>query len=300
MPCCRTVFLAVFSSIVTLAQSGGPLAFEAASIKPADPKSEPASAASDARATLRGGPGSADPGRISYANVTFQSLLIIAYGAGCRVQGEECDQIVGPAWLRAERYDINAAVPAGTTNAQFQVMLQNLLADRFHVKVHHETRELPGYDLTVGKAAPKLKKSPADAGTSDASSSGPLVKFGAVGEYPQLLRAGFIIAPYKGTRATANHLIAREQTLPDIAKMLGTLLSTHVIDKTALTGKYDFTVDWVPEGVTMLQDQDATEITPPHGIPTALEDQLGLKLVRTRVPLDIVIVDNAEKLPTDN
>jgi uncharacterized protein (TIGR03435 family) len=180
-------------------------------------------------------------------------------------------------------------------------MLENLLAERFHLKVHHETRDLAGYDLTVGKAAPKLIKSPApDASASDQPPSGPLVKFGAVGEYPQLLRAGFIIAPYKGTRAMANHLIAREQTPPDITKMLSLLLRTHVADKTGLTGKYDFTLDWVPDGVTLIEGPDAPEITPPRGIPTALEDQLGLKLIRTKVPLDVVIVDSAEKVPTEN
>src|SRR5580698_10281367 len=123
MHCRRTVLVALIFSIRALSQY-----FEAASVKPADPKSEPVNAASDARATLRGGPGSSDPGRISYTNVTLQSLFITAFGAGCRVQGEECDQIVGPAWLRAERYDINATVPIGTTNAQFQIMLQSLLA----------------------------------------------------------------------------------------------------------------------------------------------------------------------------
>ncbi len=298
---CGTVFLTVFSSIAALAQSAGPPAFEAASVKQADPKSAPANAASDARATLRGGPGSTDPGRISYTYVTLQSLLITAYGAGCGVQVEEFDQISGPARTRSERYDVVATLPPGTTNQQFQIMLQNLLAERFHLKVHHETRDLAGYDLTVGKAAPKLTKSPApDAGASDQLPSGPLLKFGAVGEYPQLLRAGFIIAPYKGTRAIANHLIAREQTLPDITKMLSLLLRTHVVDKTGLTGNYDFTLDWVPDGATLLQGSDALEITPPHGIPTALEDQLGLKLVRNKVPLDVVIVDNAEKVPTDN
>ncbi len=297
----RTILFAILAPIAVLAQSAGPVAFEAASVKPADPKSAPANAASDARATLRGGPGSADPGRISYTNITLQSLLITAYGAGCRVQGEECDQIVGPAWIRSERYDVIATFPPGTSNFQFQTMLQNLLADRFQLKVHHEIRELPGYDLSVGKAAPKLIRSPTtEAGTSDQTASGPLVKFGAVGEYPQLLRAGFIIAPYKGTRATANHLIAREQTAADIAKMLGTLLGTHVLDKTNLSGKYNFTLDWVPDGVTLIQEPDSVEITPPHGIPTALEDQLGLKLVRTKVPMDVVIVDSAEKFPTDN
>jgi uncharacterized protein (TIGR03435 family) len=298
MQCRGAVFLLLVMPAVNPAQPAGHPAFDAVSVKPADPQAAPVRVANDARATLRGGPGSADPGRISYTNVTLQTLLISAYGVGCRPQGDECDQLVGPAWLRSERYDLMAALPSGTTNAQFQLMLQDMLADRFRVTVHHETRDLPGLELTVGKIAKRLVKAPeADAA---ADSSGPLVKFGAIGEYPQLLRAGFIVAPYPGTMATGNHLIAREQSLPDITKMLSTLLSAHVVDKTGLTGKYNFTFDWVPEGVTLLQAPDAPEVFLPHGIPTAIEDQLGLKLMRTKLPLDVVIVDSAEKAPTAN
>jgi uncharacterized protein (TIGR03435 family) len=294
-----SALLAAFASLAALAQPPGP-AFEAASVKPADPKSAPANAANDAQATLRGGPGTADPGRISYANVTLQSLLITAYGAGCKIQAEECDQISGPVWLHQNRYDVEAKIPPGATMEQFRSMLQNLLAERFHMVLHHEMRDLPGYELTLGKAT-KLKPSPEATATPDDAPPGPLVKFGAVGEYPQLLRAGFIIAPYKGTRATANHLIAREQTSGDIAgKMLSPLLNTHVVDKTGLAGKYDFTLDWVPDGVNLVQEADGPDLSPPHGIPTALEDQLGLKLVRTKVTLDTVIVDSADRVPSGN
>jgi len=274
--------------------------FDAASIKPADPKSAPLNASPEASATLKGGPGTADPGRISYANVTLQTLLITAYGSGCQAQVEECDQLIAPAWLHLNRYDIDAKIPPGATPDQFHLMLQNLAAERFHVTVHHETRDLQGYELTAGKGKPKLVQSP----EPDAAepTAGPLLKFGAVGEYPQLVRAGFIISPYKGTRATANHLIAREQTPADIAKMLSMVMHTHVVDKTGLLGKFNFTLDWIPDGVNLVlaPDADPTELTPPHGIPTALEDQLNLKLVKTKLPLDVVVVDTADKIPTEN
>ena len=288
--------IAALAPFLAFAQTP-PAAFEAASVKPADPKSEPVNAASEARATLRGGPGTADPGRISYANVTLQSLLITAYSADCKVQAEECDQIAGPSWLRSSRYDIDAKIPAGATADQFRIMLQNLLAERFHVTLHHEMRDLPGYELTVGKGKVKLVvSSPAEISAGDPA--GPLVKFGAAGEAPQLLRAGIMIFPH-GTPVT-NHLIAREQTLADITKMLSNLLSTHVVDKTGLAGRYDFRLDWVPDGAAQMQAPDAQEILPPHGVPTAVEDQLGLKLVRGKVALDTVIVDNADKIPTEN
>ena len=289
--------IAALAPLLAFAQPA-PITFDAASVKPADPKSAPVNRSANAQATLRGGPGTADPGRISYANVTLQSVLITAYGADCKVQ-EDCDQIVGPPWLRSSRYDIDAKIPAGATNDQFRTMLQNLLAERFHMTLHREMRDLPGYELTVGKGKAKLVASPPDSASAEAS-TGPLVKFGAPGEYGKLLRAGFMIFPYKGTRSTANHAIGREQSLADITKLLSTLLNTHVIDKTGLTGTYDFTLDWVPDGVTMIQEADGPELAPPHGIPTALEDQLGLKLVRGKVTLDTVVIDSADKIPTEN
>jgi uncharacterized protein (TIGR03435 family) len=290
------ILLAAFAPLLVLAQPA-PTTFEAASVKPAAPNAAPVNSSPNAQATLRGGPGTADPGRISYANVTLQTLLITAYAADCKLQ-EDCDQIVGPPWLRTARYDIEAKIPAGTTNDQFKIMLQNLLAERFHVALHHETRDLPGYELTI-KGKSKLVPSPSDElGTGDPA--GPLVKNGATGEYGRLLRPGFLVFPYKGTRATALHAIGREQSLADITKLLSQMTNSHVVDKTGLTGKYDFTFDWVPDGVTMLHEADGPEIEPPHGVPTAIEEQLGLKLVRTKIPLDTVVVDSADKTPTEN
>jgi len=287
------IVLAIFSGWPILAQ----VAFEAASVKPADPKAAPVNRAPNAQATLRGGPGTADPGRISYANVTLQTLLITAYNADCKPQ-DDCDQIAGPPFLRTARYDIEAKIPAGTTNEQFRIMLQNLVAERFHLILHNETRDLPGYDLTI-KGKSKLTPSPLEElGSGDAT--GPLAKFGAPGEYGKLLRPGFLVFPYKGTRSTANHAIGREQSIADFIKILSQMTTSHIADKTGLTGKYDFTFDWIPEGVTMIHEADGPDIEPPHGVPTAIEDQLGLKLVRTKIPLDMVVVDSAEKTPTEN
>ena len=291
----RLPALALLAGLPVLAQSA---TFEAASVQPADPKSAPVNRSANAQATLRGGPGTADPGRISYANVTLESLLILAYGADCKVQ-EDCDQVAGPAWLRSNRYDIEAKMAAGTTAEQFRTMLQNLLAERFRMTLHHETRGLPGYEITLAKSGSKLIASPSsELGTGDPA--GPLVKYGAPGEYGKLLRPGFLVFPYKGTRATANHAIGREQSLAEITTLLSKLMNAHVVDKTGLTGKYDFTIDWVPDGVTMIQEADGPEIAPPHGIPTAIEDQLGLKLVKTTLALDVVVIDSAEKIPTSN
>jgi uncharacterized protein (TIGR03435 family) len=291
----RLLALALLPGLPILAQ---PAAFDAASVRTADPKSAPVNRSANAQATLRGGPGTADSGRISYANITLESLLIAAYGLDCKIQ-EDCDQVIGPPWLRSNRYDVDAKMPADTTAAQFRIMLQTLLAERFHMTVHQETRDLPGYDLTLAKGGSRLVASPAsELGTGDPA--GPLAKFGAPGEYGKLLRPGFLVFPYKGTRSTANHGVGREQSLADITKLLSKLTNAHIADKTGLTGPYDFTIDWVPDGVTMIQEVDGPEIAPPHGVPTAIEDQLGLKLVRSKISLGTVVVDSADKVPTSN
>ncbi len=220
--------IAALAPLLAFAQlQKAPITFDAASVKPADPKSAPVNRSANAQATLRGGPGTADPGRISYANVTLQSVLITAYGADCKVQ-EDCDQIVGPPWLRSSRYDIDAKIPAGATNDQFRTMLQNLLAERFHMTLHREMRDLSGYELTWwGKVRQNSWPPP-----PDSASAGLPRAAGEVwraSEYRKLLRAGFMIFPYKGTRSTANHAIGREQSLADITNNRAQSVRTRML-----------------------------------------------------------------------
>jgi uncharacterized protein (TIGR03435 family) len=133
--------------------------FDAASIKPA------AMPTMGGRGMIRmagpsGGPGTNDPGRVHYPFINLKNLLMNAYD----VKGF---QISGPSWLDTERFDIQATMPPETTKEQFRVMLQNLLAERFGLKVHHETKELPMYSLVVAKGGPKMKESavpPPDSG----------------------------------------------------------------------------------------------------------------------------------------
>jgi uncharacterized protein (TIGR03435 family) len=111
--------------------------FDAASVKVVDP-------AKRADFTNTGGPGSTDPGRIHMGHTTIVALLRKAWDI-------QTDQVSGPAWVSdfmgPGQYFVDATMPPNTTKAQFQLMLQNLLAERFHLKVHHETRNFPGYEL---------------------------------------------------------------------------------------------------------------------------------------------------------
>ena len=132
-------------------------AFEVASVKPAGPDSAssriPAMLPPDVQERMRmsGGPGTKDPGRVNYSGVTLNMLLKRAYDIGP-------EQISGPAWLDSERYDIMATVAPGTTLEQFRLMLQSLLAERFELRQHRETKTLAVYLLTVAKNGPKLRR----------------------------------------------------------------------------------------------------------------------------------------------
>ena len=251
---------------------------------------------------MRGGPGSSDPGRIVYENVTLQSILIAAYDLDCRPHATDCDQIFGPAWLRTEKFDIVARIPTGTTNDQFRLMLQTLMAERFHMTLHHQTKELAGYELAAGKTGPKLTKSPqADSTVAEQLPSGPPTapKMGADG-YPQLLHPGIIIAPHNVAGVYSNHLIAKAQTIADFTKMLRNLLAAHVVDHSGLTGRYDFTLDWIP-GQSAAQDlSDISDGSLPRSIPAAVQEQFGLKLISKKLMFDTLIVDSADQLPVDN
>ena len=140
--------LAVLTACAAFAQStGNPPSFEVASVKPAAPMTD-----GRIRVMTRGGPGTPDPGQITYSNVSIKNVMTTAYN----VKGY---QISGPDWLDSLRFDITAKVPPGTTKEQFQLMLQNLLAERFKLTLHHQSKDLPIYALVVAKGGPKLKES---------------------------------------------------------------------------------------------------------------------------------------------
>jgi len=264
-------------------------AFEAASVKPSDPK------LGRQMFPVRGGPGSADPDRVAYTNITLGAMLYYAYGvAGTEIAGP-------PAVLSAissGRFDIEAKAAPGTTKEQFTLMLRNLLAERFHLVVHHEAKETDGYNLVVARNGPNLKQSlEADViAASEPHSGSPLPGTYDSKGYPQPDRPGMIYPPVPGSNGNAMHLIARAQVIPDLARILSGLYRHPIVDKTGLTARYDFTLEFALES---LAPTDATDDLPPR-IPVALEEQLGLKLEPTKVPVDLLVVDSADKVPTEN
>jgi uncharacterized protein (TIGR03435 family) len=252
-----------------LAQDGP--TFEVASIKPAD-------IAPDGGHVrwLRGGPGTGDPTRIDYHNASLSDLI-------CKAYGVEYYQIVGPDWLRMERYEIAATVAPGSTKEQLQSMLRNLLADRLKVQLHRDRKEMEGYSLTVAKGGPKLKahvETPPD----DKPQS-----FGSKTDSD-----GYPVIPREGL--AENNGRARMK-LPDegvdtIASMLSLQLGSPVNDDTGLTGKYDLDLFW--------NTRPPEEADNGPDLVTAVHEQLGLKLEGKKTPVDVVVVDHAERTPTAN
>jgi len=180
-------------------------------------------------------------------------------------------------------------------------MLQNLLAERFHMVVHHETKECDGYDLLVAKGGVKMKKSSEeDSAAAEQPAAGPRLSAGLDAKgYPQLLLPGIMAVSKKNSSPFALHLMARAQTLSELAKMLKDYLGSPIVDKTGLSGRYDCTLDFLRGTAATIQWRaDAPDDSVPY-IPDAV-DVLRLKMASAKIPLDTVFVDSADRIPTEN
>jgi uncharacterized protein (TIGR03435 family) len=313
-----TRYLALFAFLASVgfAQTDPPpLDFEAASVKPYVPQSGSGPRMAFGR---RGGPGSNDPGRITWNGATLKSLIASAYAL-------RTYQVTGPSWIETERYNIVAKVPAGATREQVNVMCQRLLADRFQLQFHRETRDLPVYDLVVAKGGPKLKPSepppdpPKDAAPKPAPPPGAPVR-------PTIGPDGCPIFPdgRGGSSMTMMpgrfQLCARDIDMDGLAGTLTGQLATPVFNKTGLAGKFVFKLEFEPEAGGMMgpasggpianasqsgapregpSGSSAPNFEPAPPITTAVQT-LGLKLEAKKVPTEMLIVDKAEKTPVEN
>lgn len=255
------------------------LTFEVASVKPA--KSE------SGRFTMNGGPGTADPGRISYTNIMLRRILLNAY----EVRNY---QISGPEWLDTARFDITAKLPDGTTMEQFRAMLRNLLETRFKMKVHRESRELPIYALLTAKNSPKMKLGVKDAAPVGVPGEEQLATIRASegkDGFPALsLSTPGLVIETKNGRA---RITAKEAPLTKLADLLSGQVDRPVIDSTGLADDYSFVLYFTPEGVNTGDNSEP-------GIFGALQEQLGLRLEARKGRVELLVIDQAEKVPTEN
>ncbi|HWF10941.1 MAG TPA: M56 family metallopeptidase, partial [Bryobacteraceae bacterium] len=189
--------------------------------------------------------------------------------------------VFGPDWLNSTRYDIVGKGPdPSVTNPEVWEMMRSLLAERFHLKYHVESRQLPIYALTVAKGGPKLKR-PEDGPCGEKIRAGE----SCAGIGP--------IAPFAAgiTNTTIGALVSA---------LARSVQDRPIVDKTGLTGKYDALVRWMPDN---MKPGDFANVAPelrPDDVSlfTALEEQLGLKLEAQKGPIDVLVVDSIEK-PSD-
>jgi uncharacterized protein (TIGR03435 family) len=284
--------------------------FEAASVKPYQPPT-------DGRFMIgtRGGPGSSDPGRFSATGTSMRDLIATAYQV-------KRTQVVGPAWIDSERFDVVATMAPTTTKAEFGAMMQKLLAERFKLETHRDKKQMEAYVLTVGKKGPKMKEAAevpaAKEGDPKPNDGPPLppnpaqMKMGKDG-FPQMPagRRGpmMIMMPGKAK------LAAQGMTMEEFAGSLERFLNKPVVDQTGLKAKYDFELVFKPDMQQMMGGgRGPAMLGPPPGggemrspddsdapeLPTALQEQLGLKLDAQKTMVDVVAVDKGEKVPVEN
>jgi uncharacterized protein (TIGR03435 family) len=206
------------------------------------------------------------PDSFSMGGMPAWVLIRSAYGVLMEGQVEGL-----PGWAKTEPIAVEAKMDADTTRAlrklppmeqwkQMQLMLQAMLADRFALKAHRETKDLPIYELTVAKGGSKMKQTAPDTSGGNAN--------------------------YASGKVTAHEI-----SIESLAANLSFAVGKVIANKTGLEGGYDFTLDYAPDGA------DASDPRP--SIFTALEEQLGLKLEPARGPVDVIVVDHIER-PTEN
>jgi uncharacterized protein (TIGR03435 family) len=220
-----------------------------------------------------------DPGRISYTNIMLRRLLLAAYDV-------KNYQLVGPEWLDTLRFDITARIPDGATEEQFQAMLRDLLATRFKMTIHRESKELPIYALVVAKNGPKIK--PHDGASTGEEQVAAMQKDEGKDGFPvlSLPTAGLVIE----TRNGRARVTAKDVPIEKLADLLSGQAGRPVFDSTGLAGNYSFVLYFTPES------GDSSE----PFLFAALQQQLGLKLESRKGPVELLVVDHAERVPTEN
>ena len=220
---------------------------------------------------------STTPGGLNMGNINLRTCVQWAYNL-------KDFQVTGPDWTNYDRYDIVAKAATPARDDEMRQMLQGLLAERFKLAVHREVRDLPVYVLTVGKNGIKMKESEGEGESS--------------------------FRPVKGMGKLA--LAVTQSSMAQFAELLSQPLQRPVIDETGLKGRYEFTIDLAKYfGMELNAGARGEGEGPKEGnrldpgaietaVTLALRDQLGLKLEPKKAPIDMIVIDRAEKVPTEN
>lgn len=262
------------------AAAGGNFAFDVASVKKQPPGSfRPPLFPLDAGDSF-----TATGGRF-YADFPVTTYITFAYKLMLTPEQRQSILAGLPKWVSSDVFEIEAKAPmSNPTKDQLRLMMQSLLADRFHLEIHFETREMPVYALVVatpGKLGPKLR--PHEEGRSCDTPAPDL--------FPGRCRNLALMLRPDNTRIGG----ARDVPMDYLAQGIPTLtpLGRPVVDQTGLSGKFDFTIEWLQTGPAPAPDSDAPSFA------EALREQLGLKLESTKAPVRTPVIDRVES-PSEN
>ncbi|HXD76044.1 MAG TPA: TIGR03435 family protein [Vicinamibacterales bacterium] len=239
-----------------------------------------------------------DGAQVRLLGLAMRDLLSSAY----RVK---LYQLSGPEWIQTERYDISAKLPAGVSPEKLPEMIQTLLAERFGLKVHREQKEMPVYALLPGKPPLRLKEVVVDPNAPPQKA----VEVSGTGS-----AAGISVNLGNGSSYTfaGGKLTATKVTSATIAAVLERFTDRPVMDLTGLKGTYDLEAQFSPEETQTLMIRAAVAAgvqLPPQALRlldgggNPIEsgaEQLGLKIDGRRMPVDIIVIDQIQKTPTDN
>lgn len=244
-----------------------------------------------------------DGSQVSVARFSLNDYIGMAYGV-------KNYQISSPDWMASERFDISAKLPAGAAPKDVPAMLQSLLEERFQMKMHRESTELSSYALVMGKGGLKMQESPPDAAQAGQDSGQRGINVAASGE-----AAGATVSYGNGSFFTFanNRLEGHKLSAALLADVLARMTDRPVIDRTDLKGNYDFVLELSPEDFRAMGIRAAIAARvamPPQAVQMAEAasgdslfssvEKLGLKLESRKAPVEVLVIDHAEKAPTDN
>lgn len=291
----RNISLAILLSATAVFSQNAPRpAFDVASIRPAPEGGLPQGAIAGLRL---------DGAQVRAAYLSLKDYVGMAY----RLKPY---QVTGPDWLGTQRFDVAATLPDGALPDQVPAMFQTLLEERFQLKFHREPKDLPVYALEVAPGGLKMTEAPPDPELENIDAKAPQ-EFSGGGS-----NQGVSINLGRGSSITFanNRFEAKRLNMDALASTLERFLDRPVVDKTALKGKYDLSLDLTAEDYRSMLIRSAVVagvVLPPEvlrlidGSPAPASlfdalDKLGLKLVARKAPLDVLVVDKISKTPTEN
>jgi uncharacterized protein (TIGR03435 family) len=229
-------------------------------------------------------------GRLSGVNVTLRMLIRNAY------QLPDFRMIGGPLWIDSDRFDIEATAGAAVGFDQVRAMERTLLEDRFHLKTHTETRELPIYVLSVARRDGKLGDQIKASGTECLPMKPPAGAPPPAPPPPGPTPAG---APQCPSMLAPGNVSGRKITMARLVTTLSLFVNRQIVDRTDLAGEFDLDLRWLPDQAPPADVRLAPADATAPSLFTALQEQLGLKLEPSRGPVEVLVIDGVQKPAED-